>query len=182
MTTLLTRQFTHYRIYYKLLKHWPCFTFTGPATTPPPPTCAEAFDLVFAMDSSGSIRDANYQREKDFIKGLADKLVVGPRNVNLGLIVFSDVPIVSVRFDTLKSTDRSSFAAAVDGVPYLRGRTRIDSALLIAATNLFPDGRQNQVPQVLLLITDGRQSSDPGSVKLDVAVRPLSDQGIKVHK
>lgn len=132
------------------------------------------------MDSSGSIRDANYQRERNFIKGLADRFVVGPQNVQLGLIVFSDVPIISIRFGTLKSTDRSSFATAVDGVPYLRGRTRIDSALETAANNLFPEGRQNLAPQVLLLITDGRQSNDPGSVELVDAVQPLRDQGIKV--
>lgn len=158
---------------------------TGPttpliSTTPTAPTCEQAFDLGIAMDSSGSIRDANYQRERNFVKGLADKLVVGPQNVHLGLIVFSDVPIISIRLGTLKSTDRSSFTAAVDGVPYLRGRTRIDSALETAANDLFPEGRQNLAPQVLLVITDGRQSNDAGSVKLVDAVRPLRDQSIKV--
>lgn len=134
------------------------------------------------MDSSGSIRNPNYQKERDFIKGLADTLVIGPQNVQLGLIVFSDVPIVSIRLGTLKSTDRSSFADAVDAVPYLRGRTRIDSALETAANTLFPDGRQNRphAPQVFLLITDGRQSNDPGSVALVDAVRPLREQRIKV--
>ena len=132
------------------------------------------------MHSSGSIRDANYQRERNFIKGLADTLVIGPQNVRLGLIVFSDVPIISIRFGTLKSIDRTSFAAAVDGVPYLRGRTRIDSALQTAANTLFPDGRQSLAPQVFLLITDGRQSNDAGSMELEDAVRPLRDQGIKV--
>ncbi len=162
-----------------------CFMYTGPTTSLIPtttaaPTCAQAFDLGIAMDSSGSIRDANYQRERNFVKGLADRVVVGPQNVQLGLIVFSDVPILSIRFGTLKSTDRSSFATAVDGVPYLRGRTRIDSALETAANNLFPEGRQSLAPQVLLLITDGRQSNDPGSVELVDAMQPLRDQGIKV--
>lgn len=158
---------------------------TGPTTlvtttTPTGPTCAEAFDLGIAMDSSGSIRDANYQRQRNFIKGLASRLTVGPQNVQLGLIVFSDVPIMSIRFGTLRSTDLFSFTAAVDGVPYFRGRTRIDSALETAANSLFPEGRQSLVPQVLLLITDGRQSSDPGSIELVDAVRPLRDQSIKV--
>lgn len=132
------------------------------------------------MDSSGSIRDGNYQRQRNFIKGLASKLTVGPRNVQLGLIVFSDVPIMSIRFGTLRSSDLFSFTATVDGVPYFRGRTRIDSALETAANSLFPEGRQSLVPQVLLLITDGRQSNDPGSIDLVDAVRPLRDQSIKV--
>ena len=68
----------------------------------------------------------------------------------------------------------------MDGVPYFRGRTRIDSALATAANSLFPEGRQSLAPQVLLLITDGRQSNDPGSIKLVDAVRPLRDQSIKV--
>jgi len=155
---------------------------TIPFTTGAPTgsTCAEAFDLGIAMDSSGSIRDGNYQKQRNFIKGLASKLTVGPRNVQLGLIVFSDVPIMSIRFGTLRSTDLFSFTAAVDGVPYFRGRTRIDSALETAANSLFPEGRQSLVPQVLLLITDGRQSNDPGAIELVDAVPPLRDQSIKV--
>ncbi|KAK2561274.1 Collagen alpha-6(VI) chain [Acropora cervicornis] len=152
-----------------------------PTTTPPPgPQCNKAFDLGFAMDSSGSIRDANYQKQKDFIREFSHQLDLGSRAVQLGLIVFSDLPILSVRFGTLKSTDRSSFAAAVDAVPYFRGRTRIDSALDTAAEYLFPEGRQNVVPQIFFLITDGRQSQDAGSVPLDRAVRPLEQKGIKV--
>ena len=158
------------------------FSSSPLVTTTPPAgsTCAKAFDLGIAMDSSGSIRDGNYQRQRNFIKGVASKLTVGPRNVQLGLIVFSDVPIMSIRFGTLRSTDLFSFTAAVDGVPYFRGRTRIDSALETAANSLFPEGRQSLVPQVLLLITDGRQSNDPGSLELVDAVRPLRDQSIKV--
>ena len=132
------------------------------------------------MDSSGSIRDGNYQRQRNFTKGLASKLTVGPRNVQLGLIVFSDLPIMSIRFGSRRSTDPFSFTAAVDGVPYFRGRTRIDSALETAANSLFPEGRPGFVPQVLLLITDGRQSNDPGSIALVDAARPLRDQSIKV--
>ena len=155
--------------------------FTGPTTIPPPPPCSESFDLVFAMDSSGSIGETNYQKERDFIKGLANKLVVGPRNVHLGLMVFSDLPSVWVSLGTLRSTDYRSFSKAVDGAPYLRGRTRIDTALTIAGRDVFPEGRQNQEPQVLILITDGRQSNDPGSETLEKAVQPLRDQGIKVR-
>lgn len=163
------------------------FVFTGPPTThstttsKPVPQCAKAFDLGIAMDSSGSIRDANYQKEKNFVKGLPELLEVGPQTVQLGLIVFSDVPIISVRFGTLKSTDRTSFTAAVDGVPYLRGRTRTDSVLESAATNLFPEGRQGSVPQVFFLMTDGRHSKDPGAVALDQAVQQLRAKGIKVQ-
>ena len=132
------------------------------------------------MDSSGSIRDFNYQKQKDFIRGVTDDLDIGSKTVQLGLIVFSDVPFLLIRFGTLKSTDRSSFASAVDAVPYFRGRTRIDSALDTAAKYLFPDGRQSAVPQIFVLITDGRQSQDAGAVSLDQAVRPLQEKGIKV--
>ena len=171
--------FTRYRI-LKTPKHRSYFAFTGP-TTAPPPQCSESFDLVFAMDSSGSIGKDNYQKEKNFINGLANKLVVGPRNVHLGLIVFSDSSIVWLNFGTPTSTNYSSFSeAAVDNAPYLRGRTRIDSALQTAG-DVFPEGRQNQEPQVLILITDGRQSNDPGSVPLKTAVQPLRDQGVKVR-
>lgn len=155
-------------------------TGTTATTSTPGPQCYNAFDLGIAMDSSGSIRDFNYQKQKDFIRGVTDDLDIGSKTVQLGLIVFSDVPFLLVRFGTLKSTDRSSFASAVDAVPYFRGRTRIDSALDTAAKYLFPDGRQSAVPQIFVLITDGRQSQDAGAVSLDQAVRPLQEKGIKV--
>ena len=134
------------------------------------------------MDSSGSIRPENYQREKDFVKSMAERLVISPQDVQLGLVLFSDVPLVSIRFGTLESTYWPSFSNAVDNLPYLRGRTRIDSALNTAATVLFPGGRQGKVPQVLFLMTDGRQSSDDGAIELMKAVKPLRDQRIKVRR
>ena len=133
------------------------------------------------MDSSGSIQDVNYKKQKDFIKGLTKALTVSPQTVQLGLILFSDVPLLSITFGTFRSTNNSEFAKAVDNLIYLKGRTRIDSALEVAATNLFPSGRQNRVPQILFLITDGRhKSNDLGAVGLEQAVQPLNDKKIKV--
>lgn len=145
------------------------------------PQCAEAFDLGFVVDSSGSIQDMNYKKQKDFIKGLANALTVSPQTVQLGLILFSDVPLLSITFGTLTSTNYSEFAKAVDHMIYLKGRTRIDRALQVAVTNLFPGGRQNRMPQILFLITDGRhKSNDLGAVGLEQAVQPLKDKKIKV--
>lgn len=98
----------------------------GPFPSIVPDTCSETFDLAFAMDSSGSMLISSYTKEKEFVKHVAGGLVVGPRQVMLGLLVFSSQPRVLVRFASQASVSLASFDAAVDRAPYLRGRTRID--------------------------------------------------------
>ena len=163
---------------YNLLTRNLCYF---PLTLGSQPQCAEAFDLGFVVDSSGSIQDVNYKKQKDFIKGITKALTVSPQNVQLGLILFSDVPLLSITFGTFRSTNNSEFAKAVDNLIYLKGRTRTDKALEVAAAHLFPGGRQNRVPQILFLITDGRhKSNDLGALGLEQAVQPLKDKKIKV--
>ena len=57
-----------------------------------------------------------------------------------------------------KSTD--AFISAVDRIPYIGFSSRIDLALTVAQTQLLKEnnGGRNNVPDVLLLITDGGQS------------------------
>jgi hypothetical protein len=78
------------------------------------------------MDSSGSMLISSYTKEKEFIKNVAGRLVIGPRQVMLGLLVFSDQPRVLVNFGSQASVSLVYFDAAVDNAPYIRGRTRID--------------------------------------------------------
>ena len=108
---------------------------------------------------------------------MAERFSIG--EVQLGLVLFSDASLVYVRFGSASSISIESFSNAVDKLPYLRGRTRIDRALQSAADHLFSGGRPD-VPQTLVLITDGRQSGDPDSLPLSEAVKKLRNKKIKI--
>jgi len=82
------------------------------------------------MDSSRSINAPQYDREKDFVKKLAAIFNVGAGS-RAAVIIYSDDTQLRIKFDQYSNLD--SFLRAVDALPYLQKRTRIDKALALAA-------------------------------------------------
>lgn len=106
-------------------------TVTTPTTFEPSDLkCDELFDVVFVMDSSRSIDGPQYDREKDFVKRLATIFNVGTGSRAV-VIIYSDSTQLKIQFDQHKNLN--SFLSAVDALPYLQRRTRIDKALAMAA-------------------------------------------------
>ena len=137
--------------------------------------CSGTFDLGFVVDTSSAVGEAGFNLEKEFVKSLAEKFSIG--EVQLGLVLFSDAPLLFVRFGGASSTSLDEFKQSVDRLPYLRGQARIDRALETASVHLFPGGRVN-VPKTLVLITRGIPAS--GSQPLTDVARKLRDRNVKV--
>ncbi|XP_032218274.2 uncharacterized protein LOC116601510 isoform X2 [Nematostella vectensis] len=154
-----------------------CQNTVFPTRDPGP--CTERFDLGFILDSSESILVSNHDQEKEFIKDIASNFVIGPQQVMLGLIGFSDTAEMHVRFASPASISQVAFEKAVDDAPYMKGRTRLDRAL-VKAVELVRGGRP-YVPKVLVLLSDGRQSRDPGYTPLDQAIKPLIRENIAIR-
>lgn len=139
--------------------------------------CTAKVDIIYLMDSSGSIGHDDYEKQKDFVKDLARVFRIGPGASRAAVVTYDDFPIVRANFDDFDSTD--SFAEAVESINQTRGRTRIDHAL-VKTSEMFKSARKN-VPKVLIALTDGAQTPDPGSLPLDEASQLLRDQGVKVY-
>lgn len=97
------------------------------------PKCDKLFDAIFVMDSSQSINALQYGREKEFVKELATIINVGAGS-RAAVIIYSDRTQLKIQFDQHSNLD--SFKLAVDALPYLQQRTRIDKALYLAAQTL----------------------------------------------
>lgn len=82
------------------------------------------------MDSSRSIDAPQYKQEKNFVKRLASIFNVGAGS-RAAVIIYSDDTQLKIRFDQYNNLD--NFLLAVDELPYLQKRTRIDKALKMAA-------------------------------------------------
>ena len=130
--------------------------------------CKAKADIGFILDSSGSLRN-EYHKEKEFLKLLAATANIGPDDGRAGVVTFSDKALHSIKLN--EHTDISSFDAAVDRIPLLGSITRIDLALRLAQKELFSpeNGGRPNVPETLILLTDGSQtktsdSEDPGDV------------------
>lgn len=80
-----------------------------------------AFDVVFVLDSSGSVGEQNFTVMKEFVKEVIQRMRIGPSASSVGLITFSRYPTVRIHLGD--HTDQASLLAAVDNVPYLAGTT-----------------------------------------------------------
>lgn len=79
------------------------------------------------MDTSGSISLSDYDREKQFVKDLARIFRVAKEGSRSAVTIYNDDPYKQIKFGDHLSSEE--FSKAVDDIPYLHGRTRIDKAL-----------------------------------------------------
>lgn len=116
-------------------------------------------------------------KEKDFVKQVAKSFGVAPGQTQAAMVLYSNSASVQARFGEYATTEE--FAQAVDALPYERGQTRIDKALDVAATDIFPASRPG-VPKIALLITDGKQTQADDAKDLKAASEPLRKAGVRV--
>ena len=94
-----------------------------------------------------------------------------------GIVLYSNDASVKAHFGQYTTTEE--FTNVVDGLPYEKGRTYIDKALRMAASELFPRARKT-VPRIAMLLTDGKQTDPLGIINLRDASAPLRRNGVRV--
>lgn len=134
-------------------------------------------DVAFLIDSSGSIGEVNFEKQKDFVNVLAQKIGISPKQGRSAIVVYHGTASVRARFGDFKNT--GDFQRAVRNLQYTRGRSRIDKALNVAARDVFPDAR-NGVEKIAIVLTDGHQTHDIGAQSLKEASEPLRRAGVRV--
>ena len=146
--------------------------------------CRSRVDIAFIIDASSASQSNNdYGRKKDFVKTIASTLDIAEGGSHAGIVLFSRDGEVAMKFSD--SNNQSEFLMAVDKLPLLGGtRRRIDKALKLAFDTLLKpeSGMREDVPQVVLLITNGGQTQEggTGAVTLSQAVVPFHESNIKV--
>jgi collagen type VI alpha len=141
----------------------------GPPVTRPPPTTPclkEEADIVFALDSSGSIGLNDYNSLKKFVSDVSGTLNIGSNNIRVGLLRFSDK--VTNSFHLNQYNNKNAVQAAIQGLKYDAGGTRTHEALSFMRTNSFlpSNGARNNVPRIAIVVTDG-QSAFPAATKIE---------------
>ena len=88
---------------------------------------AKFADVVFVVDSSGSIGRPNFEKIKEFIKDVVLTFDVDPRYTRVGLIEFSTTP--SIEFKLNEKTNLTDLIDAIDNITYSGGGTSTSDAL-----------------------------------------------------
>ena len=116
-------------------------------------------DIGFLIDRSGSMKKF-YDKEKSFIKKVAEKFGLSESGMHGGVVTFSEGTLKEKRIPLNKYTDIGLFGKEVDKLPAPeRGRTRIDQGLMMSL-ELFTTaaGSRPNTKKALFLVTDGAQN------------------------
>ncbi|XP_072507408.1 collagen alpha-6(VI) chain [Notamacropus eugenii] len=138
----------------------------------------EVLDVVFIIDSSGSIDHSEYNIMKEFMVNLVKKADVGKNRVQFGALKYADDPEILFYLDEF---DTKSKVISVLQDDYPKGGNTYTAKALAFSDHMFTEARgsriHKRVPQVLVVITDG-ESHD--AAKLNTTAKALRDKGILI--
>ncbi|XP_039886863.1 collagen alpha-6(VI) chain-like isoform X3 [Simochromis diagramma] len=132
-------------------------------------------DLVFLIDSSGSIYAEDYTKMKEFMKSVIRKSIIGKNEVHVGVMQFSTVQ--SLEFPLNVHYSKEEMSTAIDSMEQMGGGTYTGKA--IREVSQYFDAARGGRPslrQRLVVITDGEAQ--------DAVKRPAEDlraKGVVVY-
>uniref|UniRef100_A0A8C9QKG2 von Willebrand factor A domain containing 2 n=1 Tax=Spermophilus dauricus TaxID=99837 RepID=A0A8C9QKG2_SPEDA len=116
--------------------------------------CSAAMDVLFLLDGSHSIGKGSFERSKHFAITVCDALDVSPGRVRVGAFQFSSTPHLEFPLDPFST--QQEVKAKIKRMVFKGGRTETGLALKYLLDRGFPGGRNGSVPQLLVVITDGK--------------------------
>ncbi len=128
--------------------------------------CPTPADMVFIVDSSGSINEPNYQMALRFLSDVANKLHVENDVTRIGVIQYSDD--VSLEFRMYSHGTRRDIQAAIDGMMVGTGlsrtQERITSQLNFSLSMNCQGQRTVQTSEMLRTIREADAQSNKSKI------------------
>nr|KAG5689527.1 hypothetical protein BaRGS_008902 [Batillaria attramentaria] len=122
-------------------------------------TCSDVADIVFVLDSSGSIGSYNFQTLKHFVQQLVGSFHIGKSNVRVGVLRFDSNANPIIHLNTYY--DNATIVNTIGSISYPGGGTDTARALDTLVNTMFTasHGDRTGVPNVGVVITDGASNS-----------------------
>lgn len=116
-------------------------------------------DLIFLIDSSGSIYPEDYQKMKDFMKSVIKKSIIGQNEVHVGVMQFSTVQKLEFALNQYYTKDQLS--KVINDMQQVGGGTHIGEAITAVSPYFDPlKGGRPDLRQRLVVITDGESQDE----------------------
>ena len=127
-------------------------------------------DVVFVIDTSGSIGSTRFQLIREFTANITTELIRSSPRSAFGVILFASTAYI--RFTLQTYTNLSSLLSAINQLPYSGGGTDTDEALtlLLSTAQNGTLGLRNDSSKVVIVITDGRSSSSSATLSAAAAL------------
>ena len=120
---------------------------------------SSVLDVVFVIDTSGSIGSSNFQLIRNFVANIATKLIQNHPRSAIGVILFNDS--AHIQFNLEAYTNPSTLLSAINRLPYSGGGTNTAGALrlLLSSAQNGTLGLRYDSSHVAIVITDGRSNN-----------------------
>ncbi|NXL87246.1 VWA2 protein, partial [Alectura lathami] len=131
--------------------------------------CSAPADVLFLLDGSYSVGKGSFERSKHFASKLCDALDIHPGRVRVGMIQFSSAPHVEFPLDS--SLTRQEVKDRIKRTVFRGGSTETGRALRYILRKGFPGGRNSTVPEILIIISDGKSQGSTAMPAMQVKER-----------
>uniref|UniRef100_A0A8D0C636 von Willebrand factor A domain containing 2 n=1 Tax=Salvator merianae TaxID=96440 RepID=A0A8D0C636_SALMN len=135
--------------------------------------CSAPIDVLFLLDGSYSIGKGNFERSKYLAIKLCDALDTSPERARVGAIQFSSTPCLEFPLDAYFT--KREIKDKLKKIAFKGGRTETGLALKYVLRKGFSGGRNSSIPQILIVLTDGRSQGN-----VAIPVKQLKERGITV--
>ncbi|XP_051812864.1 collagen alpha-6(VI) chain-like isoform X1 [Acanthochromis polyacanthus] len=117
---------------------------------------ANVADIVFIVDESGSIGEANFQLMRTFLSSIISGLEVGLARVRLGIVTYNEMQTAQLYLNTFQT--KTDILQLINFMPYSGGGTNTGAALDFTLKNIFNEkrGSRKGVQKVAVVVTDGK--------------------------
>ena len=117
-------------------------------------------DLVFLLDRSGSIEQANWDIMIDFTKTIIERTDIGPLETLISTVLFGNMAYIQWYLGDYQ--DKTDLLMAMDTVIYREENTNTTGGLWVTRNEVFKplNGEREDIPDLIVLVTDGIPTRD----------------------
>ncbi|XP_076459446.1 LOW QUALITY PROTEIN: uncharacterized protein LOC143292771 [Babylonia areolata] len=118
-------------------------------------SCADRADVVFLLDTSGSVGSDNFPRIKEYVYNMMEQFNIGPDATQVGVATFSTN--ARAQFYLNQYHDKRQLQDAISAIDFEYGNTNTAAGLKLVRSGMFSKRRGNRpdVPDYAIVITDG---------------------------
>ena len=123
--------------------------------------CTVYTDLMFVLDSSGSVLAENYENVREYVHTFSEALEIGPDANQVGVIIFGDLPEIVFNLSTY--SNKTNLLNGINNIPYLDEFTNTGDALRLMIDGGFsPDAgarlNDESIFRLAIVLTDGKSN------------------------
>ena len=115
-------------------------------------------DIGFLLDSTASMRNCNFKKEKKFVKDIVSYFHISQEFTRVSTIQYGARNVLTRKFNETKSL--KDFQSQIDNLQLKGGSARLGEAMYLAASSMFTVefGMRPYVPKILIVLSDGSET------------------------